>query len=101
MKFVNDCVRLMLRRLASLPLERRMSGRKNAERSFSGIWPFSHSQLAIKIRWEKYRCCVGIKQDLLRIKTMNVIDRPARDRISVITSFANFAERNATMPDSS
>src|ERR1700739_4183686 len=99
MKLVDNRVRLVMWRGDSRPIEGRVRGRQHAERGFADIWSFSHCRLAVKLRRKEYAFGIWVKQDLLRIKAMNVRNRLAGNRVPVITSVANFAERDAAVPN--
>src|ERR1700692_1387900 len=98
-KLIDNRVRLVMQRGDSLPIKHRVWRRQRAQRGFPRVGSFSHGQLAIKLRWENYASRIGIKQNLLRIKAMNGRNRLTRNRVSVITSLADFADRDAAMPD--
>src|SRR5579871_1120461 len=101
MKFVDDCIRLVVRRVTVLPTEACVTGRQHAKWSSAGVGSFSHGQLAIEIAGEKYAGRVRVEQNFLGIKTMDIRGRLTRNRVCVITSIADLAKRYAAMPNSS
>src|ERR1700739_1383357 len=92
MQFVNKCIRVVMRAWISGPVEYRAIRLQHTQRRLACIRPFSHCQLAIKIRRKKHALRIGIEQNLLRIKAVDVAHRLARDRVSVINSLTKLSD---------
>src|SRR5438105_10900039 len=88
----------MLRRSASSPIELQTVGRQHAKRCPACIWALAHCEFTVEIRWEENSFHVGIEQDFLWVKTMDVGNRLPRHRVSVITTLPELAGWNSAMP---
>src|SRR6202021_122819 len=97
-KLIDNCVGVVMRIVAPLPIEHWAPRRQHAQRGFAGIWPFPHCRLAVKLRRKEYAFSVWVEENLLRIEGVNVRNRLTRNRVSVITSLPHFAEGDAALP---
>ena len=97
-KFVDDCIRLVMRRPIPSPVKFWVVTSQHSQRGPACVGAFSPCEFAIKTGRKENALCIRVNENFLRVEAMKLWSYFSRDRICVVTGLANVCDWNPAMP---